>query len=141
MIPTLSVSSFPPRFRRMQIRWFLAGLVCLLLPVAAQAQVTFTGSNVNIGSQAVGSPSAAASLSFTIGSGTPTTVGSIAVLTTGIAGKDFTLAPGSTCTAKTYYTATNCVVNVIFKPLAAGLRMGAVVFYSKPATPAPCWLR
>lgn len=131
MIPTLPVPFFPPRFRRMQIRWFLPTLACLLLPVAAQAQVSFNGpQNVNVGSQAVGSASAKVSLSFTIGSGTPTTVGSIAVLTTGIAGKDFTLASGSTCTAKTYYTTTKCVVNVTFKPLAAGLRLGAVVFYS-----------
>ena len=130
MMPSLSVSFFPPRFRRMQIRWFLPALVCLLLPVAAHGQVTFNGSpGVNVGSHTVGSATAK-SLSFTIGSGMPTTVSSIAVLTTGIAGQDFTRAAGSTCTAKTYYMSTKCVVNVTFKPLDAGLRMGAVVFYS-----------
>ncbi len=120
----------PPRFRRMQPSLFLPALACLLLPIAARAQVSFTGvhKNVNVGSQAVGSPSTTISLPFTIGA--DTTVGSIAVLTTGIAGKDFANATGSTCTATTYTTATNCVVNVSFKPLATGLRRGAVVFYS-----------
>jgi len=127
----LFVLSFCPlRFRRLQLSLFLLGLVCLLLPVAAPAQVTFTGVNksVNIGSQAVGSPSGTISLPFTIGAGTK--VGSIAVLTSGITGMDFAQVRGSTCTATTYTTATNCVVNVNFTPLAPGLRRGAVVFHS-----------
>jgi hypothetical protein len=37
---------------------------------------------------------------------------------------------GAPCTTKTYTTATNCTVNVTFTPKAAGLRMGAVVFFS-----------
>ena len=57
-------------------------------------------------------------------------MGSIAALTTGIAGKDFAIATGSTCTATTYATVTSCAVNVSFAPLAAGLRRGALVFYS-----------
>jgi len=116
--------------RRRQLGLFLVALSCLLLPVAALAQVTFSGvgSSVNFGSQAVGTRSATASLPFTIGANT--TVGSIAVLTTGIAGKDFSQAMGSTCTAMMYTTATNCMVNVSFKPLVSGLRGGAVVFYS-----------
>lgn len=126
----LFVLSFcPPRFRRMQLSLFLLALACLL-PIAARAQVTFTGAHkyVNIGSQAVGSPSGTIALPFTIGAGTK--VGSIAVLTTGIAGKDFAQVRGSTCTAKTYTTNTNCVVNVNFTPPATGLRRGAVVFSS-----------
>lgn len=107
-------------------------LACLLLPITARAQVTFTGppKSENISSQAVGSPSGTISLPFTIGAKHDTKVGSIAVLTTGIAGKDFVQATGSTCVAMTYTTATNCVVNVSFKPLATGSRRGAVVFYS-----------
>jgi large repetitive protein len=125
-----AISFRSPWFRPKQHGLSLIALACLLLPIAAQAQVTFNGvqPNVNMGSQAVGSHSAAVFLPFTIGAGT--TVGSIAVLTTGIAGKDFVNAAGSTCTAMTYATATNCVVNVSFKPLATGLRQGAVVFYS-----------
>ena len=130
MTEPFALSFCSPRFRRMQFSLFFLALSYLLLPIAARAQVTFTGvhKSVNIGSQAVGSPSATSSLPFTIGAGT--TVGSIAVLTTGIAGKDFAQATGSTCTATTYITATNCVVNVSFTPLATGLRRGAVVFYS-----------
>ena len=129
MTQFLALSFCPLRFRRMQLSLFPRALACLLLPIAAQAQVTFTGAHksVNIGSQAVGSPSATIPLPFTIDAGT--TVGSIAVLTTGIAGKDFANARGSTCTATTYTTATDCVVNVSFTPryrLAPGC--GGVLF-------------
>jgi sugar lactone lactonase YvrE len=82
-------------------------------------------SSVPFGSQAVNSASNTISLPFTISSGT--TVGSVAILTTGIAFKDFADAGSSTCTAQTYSADTTCVVNVNFKPLAAGLRHGAVV--------------
>lgn len=130
MIRPFTFSFCSPRFRRMQLSLFLIAWAGLLLPTAGQAQVTFNGlkSSVNIGSQAVGSPSATVSLPFTIDAATK--VGSIAVLTTGIAGKDFAQAAGSTCVAMTYTTATKCVVNVSFKPLVTGLRRGAVVFYS-----------
>ena len=118
------------QFRRVKRIWFCAALCCVILPIAVGAQVTFTGAHrsVNIGSQAVGSPSATVSLPFTIDAGTR--VGSIAVLTTGIANKDFAQSTGSTCTAKTYSTATKCLVNLRFTPLVAGQRRGAVVFYS-----------
>jgi sugar lactone lactonase YvrE len=127
-----------PRFRRM-LNLFPLALACALLPVAAYARVTFNGTkpnvnNVNMGSQAVGASSAAVSLSFTIAANTK--VGSIGALTTGIAGRDFAEASGSTCTATTYTADTNCVVNVTFKPAAAGLRMGAVVFFSGAKTSA-----
>ena len=129
MMPSLALS-FCPRFRRMPLSLFLLALACLLLPMTAWTQVTFDGGqSVNIGSQAVGSTSAAVSLPFTIGAGTK--VGSIGVLTTGVAGMDFARAKKSTCGAKTYTTATICVVNVTFTPLTAGMRMGAVVFYSR----------
>lgn len=130
MTPTFALSFSQPRSQRMQLNLFPLALACLLLPIAARAQVTFNGPHrsVNVGSQAVGSPSATISLPFMIGA--DTVVGSVAVLTTGIAGKDFAQVTGSTCTAMTYTTATNCVVNVNFTPLATGLRRGAVVFYS-----------
>lgn len=125
----------PSRNRRIQLTLLLAAPGCLLLPTVSRAQVTFNGVNgqqyVNFSSEAVGSRSATISLPFTIGSSVSTTVGSIAVLTTGIAGKDFSQMTGSTtCMTGTYAAATNCVINVAFKPLAPGLRLGAVVFYS-----------
>ncbi len=58
-----------------------------------------------------------------------TTVGSIGILTQGASGLDFADGGGSTCTAKTYSSATNCVVNVKFTPRVAGTRNGAVVFH------------
>ena len=135
MLTHLSTSFRPLRFRRIHLSLFLLPLACLLLPNAAAAQVTFNGvkgqQSVNFNSQTVGSTSATISLPFTIASSVSTTVGSIRVLTTGIAGKDFAAVHGPTsCAATTYAAATDCVVNVSFKPLAAGLRLGAVVFYS-----------
>jgi len=86
-------------------------------------------SSVNFGSQAIGSSSEAQTLNFSF-SPPGNWVGSIAVLTQGAPNLDFTQAAGSTCTATTYSSATNCTVNVIFTPKAAGLRMGAVVFFA-----------
>ena len=82
----------------------------------------------NLDSQAARSTSSTQTVNVSIAAGT--TVGSIAVLTTGMAGMDFASATGSTCTASTYTTATSCGVKVKFTPQAAGLRRGAVVFYS-----------
>ena len=130
MTPDFAVCFCPLRFRKVQLSLILTGLACLLVPMTVRAQVTFTGPQpfVNLGSQAVRSRSAATSLPFMIAANT--TVGSIAVLTTGSRGRDFAQATGSTCTATTYTTATNCTVNVDFKPAAPGLRLGAVGFYS-----------
>jgi sugar lactone lactonase YvrE len=105
------------------------------MAIAAPAQVTFNGVKgnqfVNFGNEAVGSGSATISLPFTIGSSVSTKVGSIGVLTTGVAGKDFAMSTSSTsCGATTYAAATDCVVNVSFTSLAPGTRLGAVVFYS-----------
>src|ERR1700735_5305166 len=131
MTPFFAPPLCPLRFGWLQRSLFRLALACLLSPIAARAQVSFTGParSVNIGSQAVGSSSTTVSLPFTIAAGTK--VGSIAVLTTGIADRDFAKATKSTCTATTYTTAKNCVVNVGFTPLATGLRLGAVVFYSR----------
>lgn len=127
-----SLGSCPARLRRMCFRSLLLALACLLLPVAAHSQVTFNGSSpsVNMGTIPVKSASAPVSLSFTIGASANTQVGSIAVLTTGVANKDFTQAAGSTCKAGGYTASTKCTVDVSFKSLFAGLRLGAVVFYS-----------
>lgn len=134
MPASLFTSTRSPRFRRLHIIVFLPLFACLL-PIVSRAQVTFSGVNgqqsVSFGYHAIGSRSATISLPFTIASNVSTTVGSIGVVTTGIAGKDFASTTGSTsCIATTYAAAANCVVNVSFKPLAAGTRLGAVVFYS-----------
>ncbi len=128
-------STLPPRKRRIQPTLLLAALGSLLVPITVRAQVTFNGVKnnqfVNFGSEAVESRSATISLPFTIASSVSTTVGSIGVLTTGIAGRDFVQMTGATtCMAGTYGAPANCVIKVAFKPLAPGLRLGAVVFYS-----------
>jgi sugar lactone lactonase YvrE len=106
-------------------------LVGAMLPATVWAQVSLIGTSAsgNFGAQAIGLPSATQTLSISVTSGT--TVGSVAVVTTGIANLDFANATGTTCTAKLYSSTTACAVNVTFTPTAAGLRMGAVVFYSK----------
>jgi hypothetical protein len=86
-----------------------------------------TPTSVNLGSQAIGS-SVTQPIYFSVASGT--VVGSINVLTQGASGLDFTDGGDSTCTAQTYSSQTDCTVNVKFTPAFAGLRMGAVVFYS-----------
>ena len=106
----------------------LAGLA---MPAMARAQVAFNGTaqSVNFGTQAIGTTSNAETLNFSIASGTA--VGSIAVMTAGSPNLDFANAggPGS-CTPTTYSSATTCVINVTFKPGFAGMRPGAVVFFS-----------
>jgi hypothetical protein len=101
-----------------------------LLPATAWAQVQFTGaiSSENFGSQPIGLASVARVLNFSIVAGM--TVGSIAVVTTGIANLDFVNDPASTCAAQNYSSTTTCTVDIAFTPMAAGLRTGAVVFYS-----------
>jgi large repetitive protein len=116
-----------------RLAFLLAAVAGLLLPASLVAQVTFEPNGgpgyVNFGSQAIGSTSAAQTLNFAISGGTA--VGSIGVVTLGAPNLDFTDAGGSTCTAKAYGSDTACTVNVKFKPPVAGLRLGAVVFYSR----------
>ncbi len=83
--------------------------------------------SVNFHSVNVGSASSTVSLGFTIGASTSTTVGSVHIYTQGVSGLDFADAGSSTCTAKTYASSTNCVINVKLTPRNAGLRSGAVV--------------
>jgi sugar lactone lactonase YvrE len=106
----------------------------LLVPTAASAQVTYTGTTTaqNFGSQPIGTATEATTFSFSVAAGT--TVGSIEVVTQGRTNLDFTSATGSTCTATTYVSASTCTVKVTFSPKAAGQRMGAVVFFSKADT-------
>lgn len=112
---------------RFPVGMLLAGL---LFYAAAGAQVKFSGASgsENFGSQAIGTPSAVNGMTFSIPA--ETIIGSIVVLTSGNANLDFANAAGSTCTAGKQSAAISCVVNVRFTPQAAGLRMGAVVFFS-----------
>ena len=91
--------------------------------------VSGTSGFVSFGSQAINSTSAPQAVSVNILAGA--SVGSIAVFTMGYQNFDFALAsPGGTCTTTSYSSPASCTVNVTFAPLAAGLRQGAVVFFS-----------
>jgi hypothetical protein len=108
-----------------------AGLIALAVvstPASAQA-VNFGNVNVCPAGKTTPAPcSANQTVSFNIPAGT--TIGSIAIVTTGIADLDFKAKADDTnatlCKAKTYGSATTCTVDVTFLPLAAGLRNGAV---------------
>jgi len=67
-------------------------------------------------------------LSFSVTAGT--TIGSIAILTTGIADLDFKATADDTsttlCKAQSYSSVTTCTVDVTFAPIAPGTRNGAV---------------
>jgi len=58
----------------------------------------------------------------------PVTIGRIEVLTMGASGQDFADEHTGTCTINTSYSAgESCTVDVTFRPMFAGRRMGAVV--------------
>jgi len=118
-------STFLSRSSRLAV--FLVLLTVLMLPAAGQVSYTGTAASQNFGSLLVGSAKTE-SLSFSVAAGT--TVGSIGVVTQGAPNLDFANAAGTTCTATTYASAATCVVKVTFTPKAAGLRLGAVVFFS-----------
>jgi len=123
---------FQPKRTLPGIRAFLSlfALVCALFPVLGQAQVTYTGAagTENFSSQAIASTSQPHALSFQVAA--ETSIGSIAVLTTGVAGLDFGATSAGTCAPKTYAAAATCTVDVTFTALGAGMRMGAVVFFA-----------
>lgn len=100
------------------------------LAIATQNYIDQLAPNyANFGTQAVAAASGTStnSLALNFSIAANQTVGSVSILTTGVASKDFTDAGYSTCTAQTYTYATTCVVNVNFTPLVPGLRRGAVV--------------
>jgi large repetitive protein len=103
----------------------------LLLPAMASPPlaVSYTGpvASQNFGSISIGTPSTV-SLSFSMPTGI--TVGSIEVVTQGAPNLDFTNAGSGTCAEQTYGSTTSCTVEVTFTPIYAGLRRGAVLFWS-----------
>ncbi len=97
----------------------LAGCLLARQGGAAQSAATNLGP-VNIAA----SKTAAVTVSITGAA----TLGTIAVLTQGAAGLDFTNAGGGTCAAEAAYAAnSSCTVEVTFKPRYPGMRYGAVV--------------
>jgi hypothetical protein len=96
--------------------------------------VRFGTTPQTLGSVAVGSTSAALTVNFSFD--TAGTLGSISVVTQGVAGLDFANAGTGTCAAGTAYSAGgSCTVNVTFSPTKVGLRFGAVVLKNSSGTP------
>jgi sugar lactone lactonase YvrE len=95
-------------------------LFCSILVSAgifAQAQAGF--GSVNLGSSA--------QVTVTVTLPAAATVGTVSVVTEGIANLDFTNAGGGSCAAGKSYAGAACTVEVTFKPTTAGPRHGAVV--------------
>jgi hypothetical protein len=102
----------------------LIALTGLLQPATASATtVTYSTGNQNFGTVNIGS-SDSAILSFNVSGGS---IGSVEVVTQGTPSLDFTNPGGGTCTGG---TTTACTVDVTFRPIYAGLRRGAVLFWS-----------
>ncbi|MGB8029464.1 MAG: choice-of-anchor D domain-containing protein [Terracidiphilus sp.] len=101
-------------------RWPVAAGAAWLAIAAAAA-----GAQTNFGAINVGS-SATAMVTVTLPA--PATLGSIAVLTQGAAGLDFTNGGGGSCAAGTTYEAEqSCTVQVKFTPVYPGERYGAAL--------------
>ncbi len=107
---------------------YLAALASVALPASAQA-VNFGSINVCPAGATTPAP-CSANQTVTLNIPAGTTIGSIAILTTGIPDLDFRAKADDTsttlCTAKTYSSATTCTVDVTFAPLDPGARNGAV---------------
>ena len=96
-------------------------IVASSLAVAAAA----AGAQTNFGMVKIG---ASATETVTVTIPAAATLGSIAVVTQGAPGLDFTNGGGGSCTAGTSYEAgQSCTVQVMFKPAYAGERYGAAL--------------
>ncbi len=112
----VQASFFPDSFLQRRIALAAAGLA--LAAATAEAQTSF--GTVNLGA------SSTATVTVTIPAAA--TLGSIAVVTQGATGLDFTNGGGGSCAAGANYAAgQNCTVQVTFKPVYAGERYGAVL--------------
>lgn len=107
------------------------------LPMAAGAAwlalaASQTGAQTNFGNVNVG---AGATSTVTLTIPAAATLGSIAVLTQGAPGLDFTNAGGGSCAADTSYQAEEtCTVQIDFKPEYAGERYGAALLLDGSGT-------
>ena len=127
-------TAIPSIFRTVQLGIVFAGLACLVVPASittpASAQaVNFGKVNVCPAGKTTPAPcNANQTVTFSIPAGT--SIGSIAIVTTGIADLDFKAEADDTsttlCRAQTYSSATTCTVDVTFAALAPGARNGAV---------------
>lgn len=98
----------------------MAAGAALLAIAAATASAQTNFGDVNVGANAA--------MTVTVTIPAAATLGSIAVLTQGAAGLDFTNLGGGSCAAGTTYQAEqNCTLQIGFKPAYAGARYGAAL--------------
>lgn len=101
---------------------------CLALFLGSQT----SAAQINFGSVQTGSKGAA---TVTVSLGKATTLSSLAVVTQGAPGLDFSASGGTCMAGKTYAAKSTCTVAVTFAPMAAGARYGAVVLRDSSASP------
>jgi len=103
-----------------------------LLILIANCQFLLGQTGTNLGSVNIGS---SATVTVTAVFQQAGTLGTIAVLTKGATGLDFTNAGTGTCAVSTPYAAgASCTVNVTFTPKASGTRYGAVTLTDGSST-------
>jgi hypothetical protein len=113
---------------------FVLFTVVFWLPVTTITTNAQVNKGVNLGSVSLGSSTTTlvpVTFSSYFGGPSPLTIASISVVTKGAVGLDFTSSGAGTCKVGMAYTAgQSCTVGVIFKPLYAGPRYGAVVVHN-----------
>ena len=87
--------------------------------------ITLETASVNFPAIPVGAPASPMQFDFNIAAGT--TLGPVAIFSNGVATGEFADVGDSTCAAQTFSTAALCVVDIVFTPVASGLRNGAIV--------------
>jgi hypothetical protein len=122
---TVRAAAFPFVFRNLRTRQFFPALFSVLALMLGGAWIGVHAQAANFGTVNVGR-SSPAPISITLAFDTAETLGSIAVVTQGATGLDYTNAGGGSCALGTAYAAgATCTVNVSFTPKFAGTRYGA----------------
>jgi len=113
-----------PRITLAAVRSSLLLLLFALFGAQAFAQGLSAGNPISFGPVDLGQTSTQ-SQKFSVPN-TGADIQSVTVVTQGVTGKDFTLAPGNTCVGTLPFP-TQCTITVNFKPQQIGLRLGALI--------------
>jgi len=120
----------------------LAAPTGVAISVSGRVFIADAGSNqvldvqsasLEFGAVGVGAPASSLTYNFTVNAGT--NLSGVSIFTQGVSGNDFTDGGTSTCIPMTYAATASCGVNVSFRPMAPGPRMGSVVMWGDAGTP------